>query len=546
MGCSSCGTKSGGGCSPKGCKNNGTCGTGGCNKLNVYDWLRDMELPDDYIPFNIVEVRFKGSRKEFYRNPEFLDLYAGDYVVVEAAQGFDIGIVSLKGELVRLQLKKYGVEENNPEMRTILRTPSEAELERFNELKDKENETLESARGISMELRLGMKISDMEYQGDGRKATFFYTAEQRVDFRELIRRYADTFKVKIEMRHIGYRQEAARLGGIGSCGRELCCSTWLTDFKQVNVTAARYQNLSINTLKLSGQCGRLKCCLNFELDNYIEALSEFPRAKTVKLDTETGMAMAQKTDVLKRMMWFSYIDQPAWIPLPVEKVKELMEINSRGEKVPALSTFAPAPKETERFVRDDNFGTHPPADDEEAAMERAVREQMSKRGQEQRKGKGKGNERNRPDNRGQRTENRGPRTDNRPPRDENRPPRPENRGPRPDNRPPRDENRPPRTENRGPRPDNRPPRDENRPPRTDNRPPREENRPPRTDNRPPRDENRPPRTDNRPPRDENRPPRTDNRPPRDENRPPRNENRGPRPNRGQGGNNSNNENPKPE
>ncbi len=537
MGCSSCGTKSGGGCSPKGCKNNGTCGTGGCNKLNVYDWLKDMELPDDYIPFNIVEVRFKGSRKEFYRNPEFLDLYAGDYVVVEGAQGFDIGIVSLKGELVRLQLKKYGVEEDNPEMRTILRTPSEAELARFHELKDKENDTLETARGISMELRLGMKISDMEYQADGRKATFFYTAEQRVDFRELIRRYADTFKVKIEMRHIGYRQEAARLGGIGSCGRELCCSTWLTDFKQVNVTAARYQNLSINTLKLSGQCGRLKCCLNFELDNYLEALSEFPRAKTVKLDTETGMAMAQKTDVLKRMMWFSYIDQPTWIPLPVDKVKELMEMNSRGEKAPALATLAPPPKETERFVRDDNFGTQPMGDDEDAAMEKAVREQMSKRGQEQRKGKGKGNDRNRPDNRGQRPENRGPRPDNRqprdenrPPRDENRPPRPENRNPRLDNRPPRDENRPPRPENRNPRPDNRPPRDENRPPRPDNRGPR-------PDNRPPRDENGPPRTDNRPPRDENRPPRN-------ENRPPRPDNRGQRPNRGQGGNN--NENPKPE
>ena len=500
MSCSSCGTK-GGGCSPKGCRNNGTCGTDGCNKLNVYDWLKDMELPEDFIPFNIVEVRFKGSRKEFYRNVNQLPLYAGDYVLVEAAHGFDIGMVSLKGELVRLQLKKYGVEENHPEMRNILRIPGERELERYQELKDLENETLETARGISMELKLAMKISDMEYQADGKKATFFYTAEQRVDFRELIRRYAETFKVKIEMRHIGYRQEASRLGGVGSCGRELCCSTWLTDFRQVNVTAARYQNLSINTLKLSGQCGRLKCCLNFELDNYMEALSEFPKVKTIRLDTVNGLALSQKTDVLKRLIWFCYEEDQNWVALPVQKVRELMEANGRGEKVAALSDLAPAAAVLERVSSADERA----AEDDEAAFEKSVREQLSRKEKEKKGNRQRGGDRNQgrgPHNRdgGTGTQNRGPQ--DRPQRNEQRPPRPDNRPLRNEQRPPRPDNRPPRNEQRPPRPDNRPTRNEQRPPRPDNRPTRNEQRPPRPDNRPPRNEQRPPRPDNRPPQNE--------------------------------------------
>ena len=479
MSCSSCGTK-GGGCSPKGCRNNGTCGTDGCNKLNVYDWLKDMELPEDYVPFNIVEVRFKGSRKEFYRNVDQLPLYTGDYVQVEAAHGYDIGMVSLKGELVRLQLKKYGVEENHPEMRNILRVPGERELQRYQELKDLENDTLETARGISMELKLAMKISDMEYQADGKKATFFYTAEQRVDFRELIRRYAETFKVKIEMRHIGYRQEASRLGGVGSCGRELCCSTWLTDFRQVNVTAARYQNLSINTLKLSGQCGRLKCCLNFELDNYMEALSEFPKVKTIRLDTVNGLALSQKTDVLKRLIWFCYEEDQNWVALPVQKVRELMEANGRGEKVAALSDLAPAAAILERVSSSDERA----AEDDEAAFEKSVRDQLSRKEREK-----KGHHKHRG---GDRAQSRGPQNRE---GDKQRPPRPDNRPPRNEQRPPRPDNRPPRNEQRPPRPDNRPPRNEQRPPRPDNRPPRNEQRPPRPDNRPPRNEQQAPRTD---------------------------------------------------
>jgi cell fate regulator YaaT (PSP1 superfamily) len=466
----------------------------------VYDWLKDMELPEDYVPFNIVEVRFKGSRKEFYRNVDQLPLYTGDYVVVEGAHGYDIGMVSLKGELVRLQLKKYGVEENHPEMRNILRVPGERELERYKELKDRENETLETARGISMELKLAMKISDMEFQADGKKATFFYTAEQRVDFRELIRRYAETFKVKIEMRHIGYRQEASRLGGVGSCGRELCCSTWLTDFRQVNVTAARYQNLSINTLKLSGQCGRLKCCLNFELDNYMEALSEFPKAKTIRLDTVNGLALSQKTDVLKRMIWFCYEEDQNWVALPVQQVRELMEANGRGEKVAALSDLAPAAAILERVTTEERL-----AEDDDAALEKAVREQLSRKEKDKKGPRQRGGDRgqNRGPQQREGDKSRGTGTQNRPARNEQRPPRPDNRPPRNEQqRPPGADNRPPRNEQRPPRPDNRPPRNEQRPPRPDNRPPRNEQRPPRTDNRPPRNEQRPPRADNRPPRNE--------------------------------------------
>lgn len=334
MGCSSCGTS--GGCAPKGCKSNGTCSTGGCNKLNVYDWLTDMELPSSYKPFNIVEVRFKGSRKEFYRNEEGLELFTGDPVVVQREMGSDIGFVSLKGELVRLQLKKYNVDPEGPHVFNILRKASERDMERYEDLKSKEAAFLEKARTIAMSLGLKMKLSDIEVQGDGKKVIFFYTAEERVDFRELIKAYAEEYRMRIEMKQIGYRQEAARLGGIGSCGRELCCSTWLSDFKVVNMSAARYQNLSINMLKLSGQCGRLKCCLNYELDSYLEALEEFPSGDRVRLDTERGMAYSQKVDILKRMMWFAYDDDNTWIPVEVERVNEILALNKEGKKVPSL------------------------------------------------------------------------------------------------------------------------------------------------------------------------------------------------------------------
>ncbi len=330
MGCGSCGT--GGGCSPKGCKNNGTCNTGGCNKLNVYDWLGDMETPVGYKPFNIVEVRFKGSRKEFYKNDSNLELFTGDGVVVQSDNGNDYGHVSLSGELVRLQLKKYGVDPESNNMFKIYRRANEKDTEKYDELKAKEPATLERARTIALELKLHMKLSDIEFQGDGRKVVFFYTAEERVDFRELIKRFAEEFKVRIEMKQIGYRQEAARLGGIGSCGRELCCSTWLTDFKLVNTSAARFQNLSINMLKLSGQCGRLKCCLNFELDTYLEALEEFPRGENITIETNVGFARSLKTDILKRQMWFVYENSSDWFPLQIKKVNEIIALNKEGKK----------------------------------------------------------------------------------------------------------------------------------------------------------------------------------------------------------------------
>lgn len=342
MACSSCGTKSGGSCSPAGCKGNGTCGTDGCNALNVYDWFNDMDLPEGQKPFNIVEVRFKGSRKEFFRNHQYLDLFVGDHVVVDSSIGYDIGTVSATGEIVRLQLKKYRVRADDDEMRQIQRVANERDMEKYEEANSLEDDMLEKARTIAFGLNLKMKISDIELQSDGRKVIFFYTAESRVDFRELIKKYAEAFRVKIEMRHISYREEASRLGGTGVCGRELCCSTWLTDYKQVNTGAARAQNLSINMEKLSGQCGRLKCCLNYELDTYLEATAAFPKAKVVKLDTVSGMAYSKKTDILKRLMWFSYEDNSDWIPLEVDKVNELIEKNKSGEQVGALADMAPA------------------------------------------------------------------------------------------------------------------------------------------------------------------------------------------------------------
>lgn len=550
MACTSCGTKSGG--APGGCKSNGTCGTSGCNALNVYDWFKDMDLPTGHKPFNVVEVRFKGSRKEFFRNTNNLELYTGDYVCVDSSIGFDIGTVSATGEIVRLQLKKYRVREDSEEMRSIQRVASEKDLERRTEAKSKEDQTLERARTIAFSLNLQMKISDIEIQGDGRKAIFFYTAESRVDFRELIKRYADEFKVKIEMRHISYREEASRLGGTGVCGRELCCSTWLTDYKQVNTGAARVQNLSINMEKLAGQCGRLKCCLNYELDQYVEAIDSFPKAKVVKLDTVAGMAYARKTDILKKLMWFSYDDNQTWVALPVATVNEVMEENRNGKQSAALQDLAPASAILEKVSNggqdqnNDFIGNNELLQDDEFALR--------KRGPEKREGRGNndrrrgGNDR-RNDNRGPRPEggNRGPR-----PEGQNTGSRPEgnNRGPRPEggNKGPR-----PEGQNRGPRPDNRGPRPEggNRGPRPEggqNRGPRPEgqNNTPRPDggnqgNPNNRNEQRSPRPDNRGPR-----PDGGNRGPRPEggqNRGPRREggqNRGPRPEGGQ------NRGPRPE
>ncbi|MBK7390412.1 MAG: hypothetical protein IPI23_15480 [Bacteroidetes bacterium] len=345
MGCSSCSTSTGD--TSPGCKNNGTCGTSGCNKLNVYNWLADMELPQGEKPYNIVEIRFKGSRKEFFRNSEYLELKTGDMVAVEGNPGHDIGTVSIAGELVRFQLKKKGVTEDSDEIKALYRLARPADVEKFNAVKALEVETMYRARSIALSLNLRMKLSDVEYQGDGKKATFFYTAEERVDFRELIKKLAEEFKVRIEMRQIGMRQEASRLGGIGSCGRELCCSTWLTDFKVVSTSAARYQNLSLNPLKLAGQCGKLKCCLNYELDSYLDAISDIPDSNS-RLETKKGYALHRKTDIFKRMMWFAYVETGApgefvnsdnWIALSVDRVKEVISMNKQGEKPVDLNDY---------------------------------------------------------------------------------------------------------------------------------------------------------------------------------------------------------------
>jgi cell fate regulator YaaT (PSP1 superfamily) len=329
MGCGSC--SSGGGCAPAGCKSNGTCLTNGCSKLDVYDWLSDMDMPTNYKAFNLVEVKFKGSRKDFYINHEHVYLEQGELVVVEAAAGgYDIGHISLTGELVRMQIKKKHLKPEDI-VKKIYRKATPADVEKWTAAKEMEWETMHRARKLALELGLSMKLSDVDYQGDKSKATFYYTAEGRVDFRELIKRMAEAFRIRIEMRQIGMRQEASRLGGIGSCGRELCCSTWLTDFKTVSTSAARYQNLSLNTLKLAGQCGKLKCCLNYELDTYMDALKDIPD-NVDRLETLRGQARLQKTDIFKKLMWFSYPGDDTWIPLRIDRVREIQQMNREGQK----------------------------------------------------------------------------------------------------------------------------------------------------------------------------------------------------------------------
>ncbi len=335
MGCGSCGTSKDGG-KPGGCKSNGGCSTGGCNRLNVHDWLLNLPFSDPESTCKVIEVSFKqGSRKEFYRNTTLQYFDKGDYVTVEGVSGFDVGEVSLTGELVRLQMKKKGVDEFNPDMKRILRRSSERDIETFHISKGREKDILARSRAIARQLNVQLKLSEVEIQADGKKGTFFYTADDRVDFRELIKVYAGDFKVKVEMRQIGIRQEAAKVGGIGSCGRELCCSTWLNDFKSVNTTAARYQNLSINQTKLSGQCGRLKCCLNYELDTYLDALQQFPDyAET--LDTAMGTAQLIKKDIFKNLMWYILPNNSKHYPLTIQRVKEIKRLNREGQKVDEL------------------------------------------------------------------------------------------------------------------------------------------------------------------------------------------------------------------
>ncbi|HLW29652.1 MAG TPA: regulatory iron-sulfur-containing complex subunit RicT [Brumimicrobium sp.] len=339
MGCSSCGT---GGGTPRGCKNNGTCSSGGCNKLGVFDWLANMQLPNGKSQYDIVEIRFKNSRKSFFRNLKGLELNVGDVVVVEASPGYDVGVISVVGELSRIQVQKKAPNFKAHEARKIIRHASQADIDKWVTARKQEEEVMHKAREMAIALNLDMKISDVEYQGDGSKATFYYTANGRVDFRQLIKDMADSFRVRIEMRQIGARQESARLGGIGSCGRELCCSTWLTDFRSVSTSAARYQQLSLNPQKLAGQCGKLKCCLNYELDMYIDELKDFPSTE-IKLYSKKGSGIHIKTDVFKRLMWYLHqTDEktgPSLVALSPERVKEIIALNKEKKNPEDLKDF---------------------------------------------------------------------------------------------------------------------------------------------------------------------------------------------------------------
>lgn len=318
--------------------------------MNAYDWLANLPFSDPESQCRIVEVSFNnGSRKDFFRNNTIHLFEKGDFVTVEGVSGFDVGMISLTGEIVRLQLKKKGVNEQDAEVKRVLRRAGDKDIEIMQQNKAREKEALIRARAIARQLNLEMKMSEVEFQADGRKATFFYIADDRVDFRELIKIYAREFKVKVEMRQIGARQEAAKVGGIGSCGRELCCSTWLTDFKSVNTTAARYQNLSINQSKLSGQCGRLKCCLNYELDTYLDALQHFPdNAETIRV--AKGTATLIKKDIFKNLMWYMLPDSNKQYPLTIERVKKIRQLNEQNitpDELEAVEVTSHKPKEIE-------------------------------------------------------------------------------------------------------------------------------------------------------------------------------------------------------
>lgn len=338
MACTNCSTKNNDSGIPKGCGSKGTCGTDSCNKLSVFDWLSNMQYPTGFEPFDVVEVRFKNGRKDFYKNNTKIHLQIGDIVATEASPGHDIGVVSLTGELVKVQMKKKNVDPYGETLK-IYRKATQKDIDIWSEARMREEPMKVRAREIAIDLKLEMKISDIEFQGDASKATFYYTANDRVDFRQLIKEFAREFSIRIEMKQVGFRQEAARLGGIGSCGRELCCSTWLTDFRSVNTAAARYQQLSLNPQKLAGQCGKLKCCLNYELDTYLDALKGMPDADT-RISTKSGEAFCQKIDIFKQVMWFAYPTNTAnWYKISVEQVKEMLTLNKDGKVIDNIEDF---------------------------------------------------------------------------------------------------------------------------------------------------------------------------------------------------------------
>ena len=455
MGCGSCGTGK-----PNGCKSNGGCSTGGCNRLNVHDWLMNLPFSDPESSCKVVEVSFKqGSRKEFFRNTTLQFFEKGDYVTVEGVSGFDVGEVSITGELVRIQMKKKGVDEFSTEMKKILRRSTERDIESYQISKAREKEMLARSRAMARVLNLQMKLSEVEVQADGKKATFFYTADDRVDFRELIKQYAGDFKVKVEMRQIGIRQEAAKVGGIGSCGRELCCSTWLNDFKSVNTTAARYQNLSINQTKLSGQCGRLKCCLNYELDTYLDALQHFPDYAD-QLDTAMGTAYLIKKDIFKNLMWYVLPNNTKHYPLTIQRVKEIKRLNQQGQKVDELQPVevtSSKPKEVEpAFV--DVVG--------QISLRSLERNDKRRKDQQRNERRGGPEQGNRPQGQGSRPQGNREQGGS---RQENRPQGPQ-QGQRPQGPNPRNQGRP-QGGQQGPRNQGRPPQG-NRPQQGGDQPPK--------------------------------------------------------------------------
>ncbi|MEO6404244.1 MAG: regulatory iron-sulfur-containing complex subunit RicT [Ferruginibacter sp.] len=465
MSCGSCGT----GSTPGGCQSHGSCASGGCNRMNVHDWLANLPFSDPESSCRVVEISFNnGSRKDFYKNTTLHYFEKGEMVAVEGVNGFDVGMVNLTGELVRLQMKKKNFDEKNPDIRKILRRATEADLAKMQDAKAREAQVLIRSRAMARQLKLELKMAEVEIQADSRKATFFYIADDRVDFRELIKLYAGEFKVKVEMRQIGARQEAGKVGGIGSCGRELCCATWLTDFKSVNTNAARYQNLSINQTKLSGQCGRLKCCLNYELDTYMDALQFFPTDADM-LEVAKGRAFLVKKDIFRNLMWYSMADSTRHYPLSIETVKKIKLQNRDGIRPEVLETVevqTKQPKEVEPEYADIvgqislkslEKTTRKRRDKERSQQNLQQSGQPSRRPQQPQGRAGQGQQQQ-----GEQTQ--------RPPRPENRrgpqqqgpvPQQQAQKGPRPPQqnrnsnnpqRPPQQRNRPPGGQARGPKP----------------------------------------------------------------------------------------------
>jgi cell fate regulator YaaT (PSP1 superfamily) len=356
--------------------------------MNVHDWLSNLPFSDPESTCRVIEVSFNnGSRKDFYRNTTNQFFEKGDMIAVEGVSGFDVGMVNITGELVRLQMKKHRFDEKSPDIKKILRRANETDLSKMKESKSREGHVLIRSRAIARHLKLELKMAEVEIQADGRKATFFYIADDRVDFRELIKLYAGEFKVKVEMRQIGARQEAGKVGGIGSCGRELCCSSWLTDFKSVNTNAARYQNLSINQTKLSGQCGRLKCCLNYELDTYMDALQFFPEDADM-IEVARSRAFLVKKDIFRNLMWYTLPESNKQYPLTIERVKKIKELNRQGikpEELEPVEVVSGKPKEIEPTYTD-IVGQISLKSLEKTSRQRRERERPPQRPQQQAKG----------------------------------------------------------------------------------------------------------------------------------------------------------------